>query len=62
MTSNGFQFFEGSRTETKTPQVTVRRSGQMVLMRGAAINDGPEITLIDGGPASEAPAPVGRAC
>jgi hypothetical protein len=31
-------------------------------VRGAAINDGPEITLIDGGPASEAPAPVGRAC
>ncbi len=35
MTSNGFDFFEGARTETKVPQITVRRSGQMVLTSAA---------------------------
>ena len=29
--SNGFEFFEGSRSESKAPQITVRRSGQLVL-------------------------------
>ena len=29
------EFFEGARTESKAPQVTVRRSGQMVLTAAA---------------------------
>ena len=29
--SAGFDFFEGTRSESKAPQVTVRRTGQMVL-------------------------------
>lgn len=34
--STSFEFFEGARTESKAPQITVRKSGQMVLT-GAAV-------------------------
>jgi hypothetical protein len=33
--TTGFQFFEGTRSTTTSPQVTVRRSGQMVLTPAA---------------------------
>jgi hypothetical protein len=33
--TTGFQFFEGTRSTTQSPQVTVRRSGQMVLTPAA---------------------------
>jgi hypothetical protein len=46
MTSNGFQFFEGTRSETQTPQVTVRRSGQMVLTPPAVAMLGDDVTHV----------------
>jgi hypothetical protein len=49
MTSNQFDFFEGSRTESKTPQVTVRRSGQMVLTPPAVALLGDEVTHVQFG-------------
>jgi hypothetical protein len=49
MTSNGFDFFEGSRTESKTPQVTVRRSGQMVLTPPAVAMLGDEVSHVQFG-------------
>jgi hypothetical protein len=49
MTSNGFQFFEGSRSETQTPQVTVRRSGQLVLTPPAVAMLGDEVTHVQFG-------------
>jgi hypothetical protein len=33
--TTGFQFFEGTRSTTQSPQVTVRRSGQVVLTSAA---------------------------
>jgi hypothetical protein len=33
--TNSFHFFEGTRSTTQSPQVTVRRSGQMVLTPAA---------------------------
>ena len=41
-----FDFFEGSRTETQTPQVTVRRSGQMVLTPPAVAMLGDDVTHV----------------
>jgi hypothetical protein len=49
MTSNGFDFFEGSRTESKTPIVTVRRSGQMVLTPPAVAMLGDEVSHVQFG-------------
>lgn len=39
-----FEFFEGTRTEPQTPQVTVRRSGQMVLTPPAVAMLGDDVT------------------
>ena len=49
MTSNGFDFFEGARTETKAPQITVRRSGQMVLTSAAVALLGDGVTHVQFG-------------
>ena len=49
MTSNGFDFFEGTRSETQTPQVTVRRSGQMVLTPPAVAMLGDDVTHVQFG-------------
>jgi len=49
MTSNGFDFFEGARTETKVPQITVRRSGQMVLTSAAVALLGDGVTHVQFG-------------
>ncbi len=47
--NTGFQFFEGARTESKAPQVTVRRSGQMVLTPPAVAMLGDEVTHVQFG-------------
>jgi hypothetical protein len=49
MTSNRFDFFEGTRTESQSPQVTVRRSGQMVLTPPAVAMLGDEVTHVQFG-------------
>ncbi len=36
MTATSFQFFEGTASEHRGPEITVRRSGQMVLTAAAA--------------------------
>jgi hypothetical protein len=40
------EFFEGARTESKAPQVTVRRSGQMVLTAAAVAMLGEGVTHV----------------
>jgi hypothetical protein len=47
--SQTFEFFEGARTESKTPQVTVRRSGQMVLTSAAVALLGDDATHVQFG-------------
>ncbi len=47
--NTGFQFFEGARTESKAPQVTVRRSGQMVLTAAAVAMLGEGVTHVQFG-------------
>ena len=49
MSSNGFEFFEGTRTEAQTPQVTVRRSGQLVLTPPAVAMLGEDVTHVQVG-------------
>jgi hypothetical protein len=49
MTTNQFDFFEGSRTETQAPTVTVRRSGQMVLTPPAVAMLGDEVSHVQFG-------------
>jgi hypothetical protein len=44
-----FEFFEGTRTESQTPQVTVRRSGQLVLTPPAAAMLGEDVTHVQVG-------------
>jgi hypothetical protein len=44
-----FDFFEGNRSETQTPQVTVRRSGQMVLTPPAVAMLGDDVTHVQMG-------------
>jgi hypothetical protein len=46
MTSSQFDFFEGTRSEGQTPQVTVRRSGQMVLTPPAVAMLGDDATHV----------------
>ena len=43
------EFFEGARTESKAPQVTVRRSGQMVLTAAAVAMLGEGVTHVQFG-------------
>jgi len=43
------EFFEGARTESKAPQVTVRRSGQMVLTAAAVAMLGESVTHVQFG-------------
>ena len=47
--NTGFQFFEGAHTESKAPQVTVRRSGQMVLTAAAVAMLGEGVTHVQFG-------------
>jgi len=47
--SNGFEFFEGTRSETQTAQVTVRRSGQLVLTPPAVAMLGDDVTHVQVG-------------
>jgi hypothetical protein len=47
--TTGFQFFEGSRSTTQAPQVTVRRSGQMVLTPPAVAMLGDDATHVQFG-------------
>jgi hypothetical protein len=47
--TTGFQFFEGTRTTTTSPQVTVRRSGQMVLTPAAVAMLGDDATHVQFG-------------
>jgi hypothetical protein len=49
MTSNQFDFFEGTRSESQTPQVTVRRSGQMVLTPPAVAMLGDDVSHVQFG-------------
>ena len=49
MTSNRFDFFEGTRSTTQSPQVTVRRSGQMVLTPAAVAMLGDDATHVQFG-------------
>ena len=49
MSTNGFQFFEGTRSETQTPQVTVRRSGQLVLTPPAVAMLGEDVSHVQVG-------------
>ena len=44
-----FEFFEGTRTESQTPQVTVRRSGQLVLTQAAIAMLGEDVTHVQVG-------------
>jgi len=44
-----FEFFEGTRTESQTPQVTVRRSGQLVLTPPAVAMLGEDVTHVQVG-------------
>jgi hypothetical protein len=47
--TTGFQFFEGTRSTTQPPQVTVRRSGQMVLTPAAVAMLGDDATHVQFG-------------
>ena len=47
--TTGFQFFEGTRSTTQSPQVTVRRSGQMVLTPAAVAMLGDDATHVQFG-------------
>ena len=47
--TTGFQFFEGTRSTTQAPQVTVRRSGQMVLTPAAVAMLGDDATHVQFG-------------
>jgi hypothetical protein len=47
--TTGFQFFEGTRSTTQSPQVTVRRSGQMVLSPAAVAMLGDDATHVQFG-------------
>jgi hypothetical protein len=47
--TTGFQFFEGTRSTTTSPQVTVRRSGQMVLTPAAVAMLGDDATHVQFG-------------
>jgi hypothetical protein len=49
MSTNGFEFFEGTRTEAQTPQVTVRRSGQLVLTPPAVAMLGEDVSHVQVG-------------
>jgi len=49
MTSSQFDFFEGTRSESQTPTVTVRRSGQMVLTPPAVALLGDGVTHVQFG-------------
>jgi hypothetical protein len=44
-----FEFFEGTRSEAQSPQVTVRKSGQMVLTPPAVAMLGDEVTHVQMG-------------
>ena len=44
-----FEFFEGTRTESQTPQVTVRRSGQLVLTPPAVAMLGEDVSHVQVG-------------
>jgi hypothetical protein len=44
-----FDFFEGTRSETQTPQITVRKSGQMVLTPPAVAMLGDDVTHVQMG-------------
>jgi hypothetical protein len=44
--SENFEFFEGTRRESTAPQVTVRRSGQMVLTSAAVALVGDDATHV----------------
>jgi hypothetical protein len=44
-----FDFFEGTRSETQTPQVTVRKSGQLVLTPPAVAMLGDDVTHVQMG-------------
>ena len=44
-----FDFFEGTRSETQSPQVTVRKSGQMVLTPPAVAMLGDDVTHVQMG-------------
>lgn len=44
-----FDFFEGTRSESQTPTVTVRRSGQMVLTPPAVAMLGDDVTHVQMG-------------
>ena len=47
--TNSFQFYEGTRSTTQSPQVTVRRSGQMVLTPPAVAMLGDDVTHVQMG-------------
>jgi hypothetical protein len=47
--SETFEFFEGARSESTAPQVTVRRSGQMVLTSAAVALLGDDATHVQFG-------------
>ena len=47
--TTGFHFFEGTRSTTQAPQVTVRRSGQMVLTPAAVAMLGDGATYVQFG-------------
>lgn len=47
--SEKFEFFEGARSESTAPQVTVRRSGQMVLTSAAVALLGDDATHVQFG-------------
>jgi hypothetical protein len=47
--TTGFQFYEGTRSTTQSPQVTVRRSGQMVLTPAAVAMLGDDATHVQFG-------------
>jgi hypothetical protein len=47
--TTGFHFFEGTRSTTTSPQVTVRRSGQMVLTPAAVAMLGDDATHVQFG-------------
>jgi hypothetical protein len=49
MSNTGFEFFEGARTESKAPQVTVRRSGQLVLTPPAVAMLGEDVSHVQVG-------------
>jgi hypothetical protein len=44
--SNGFEFFEGARTENQEPRITLRRSGQMLLTEAAVALLGEDVSHV----------------